>query len=347
MGRWMRAALLAGAAFAIPAVINAAIASRRRELTSALPGDSGDYRWPLGSIYYQVRGEGKPVVLIHGIGAGESSFEWRHNFDALSRHFKVYALDLPGFGQSERRDLRYTADLYVLALMDFLRDVVGEPAALVASSLSGAFAVRLAAQRPELVERLVLVAPTGLETLKQAIPGLSQVTYGAFSLPAIGNGIYNGIASYSYIESYLRQNLYVDPARVTPALVEHYYQSAHQHGAHYALRSFISGLLVCDITEDYPRLEQPILLAWGRQSKVTPVETANRFLKENPNARLRVFEQSGMLPQDEEADDFNAAIVSFLNLKETQALLAAPAATLPISASEPMPAEHTSARKAE
>ena len=201
MNRAARFALLAGAAFAVPAAINLAIALRRRPLEPALPGDSGEYAWPLGSLSYQVRGEGRPLVLVHGVGAGESSYEWRHNFDALSEHFRVYAVDLPGFGRSARRDVAYTADIYITALLDFLRDVVQEPASLLTSSLSGAYAVKLAALRPELIERLVLICPTGLERLLRPWPLLSPLAYGAFNIPAYGESIYNGIASRGYIES--------------------------------------------------------------------------------------------------------------------------------------------------
>ena len=312
MNRAARFALLAGAAFAVPAAINLAIAARRRPLEPALPGDSGEYAWPLGSIAYQVRGDGPPLVLIHGIGAGESSYEWRHNFDALSEQFRVYALDLPGFGRSARPNIAYSADLYITALVDFLRDVVQAPAHLLASSLSGAYAVKLASLRPELVERLTLVCPTGLERLLRPLPLLSPLAFGAFNIPAYGESLYNGIASRGYIESYMRQNLYVDPARVTPTLVDHYYRAAHQPGGQYALRSFLSGLLTCDINRIYPEIEQPLLVIWGRQAKETPVEDARAFYERNPHARLRIFEESGMLPHDEEATAFNAAVTEFL-----------------------------------
>jgi pimeloyl-ACP methyl ester carboxylesterase len=324
MSRLWRAALWTGVAFGIPAAFNLAIARQRRELLSALPGDGGEYAWPLGRIFYQVRGEGQPLVLVHGIGAGESSYEWRHNFEALAEHFKVYALDLPGFGKSSRRDIGYTADLYVAALVDFLRDVVQQPAYIVASSLSGAYAVKLAFLRPELVSKLVLICPTGLNQLCSRLPLWSQLAYGTFSLPAIGKSIYNGIASYGYIEAYMRENLYVDPTRVTPALVEHYYQSAHQAGGQYALRSFIAGLLNCDIRAVYPQIKQPILVTWGLHARVSPAENAQPFLTQNPHARLRVFNDSGALPHDEEAADFNDVVVTFLTRDETERLLEVP-----------------------
>ncbi len=207
--------------------------------------------------------------------------------------------------------------------MDFLRDVVREPAYVLASSLSSAYTVKLAAMRPELVARLVLVCPTGLETLKSRLPIAGRAAYAAFSLPAIGPAIYNGITSYNYIESYLRTNLYVDPTRVTPALIEQYYQSAHQPNSHYALRAFLAGLLNCDITDTWPRLAQQILIAWGRYARATPVENAQRFLQENPNTRLNVFENSSMLPHDEEYEAFNDAVITFLSAKDASALLGA------------------------
>jgi len=321
MKQLWRGALVSGLAFAIPAAINAAIARGRRELLNALPGDSGDYAWPMGHIYYQERGEGRPLVLIHGIGAGESSYEWRHNFEALSEQFHVYALDLPGFGKSARPDINYTADLFVLALMDFLRDVVKQPAYVMTSSLTGAYAVKLAALRPELIERLVLICPTGLETHMRRTPLVSQAAYGLLSVPAIGAGIYNGIASHKSIECDMLETRYVDPTRVTPSLVDHYYQSAHQAGAHYVLRSFVAGLLNCDISADYPRLTQQIMIAWGRHARHTPVENAREFCRQNLNTRLRVYESSALLPHDEEHADFNAAAMLFLSAEETEKLV--------------------------
>jgi pimeloyl-ACP methyl ester carboxylesterase len=316
MGKLWRAALWTGAAFAFPAVINLAIARNRRDLITPLPGEEGEYGWPLGRIHYQVRGDGEPLVLVHGVGAGNSSYEFRYNFDALSEQSRVYAYDLPGFGKSERRNQTYTADMFVLALMDFLRDVVKEPAHVVASSLSAAHAISLAARRPELIKTLTLICPTGIQDLVNRVPVWSQFAYGAFSLPAVGTSLYNGIASYAYIESFLKENVYYDVTMVTPALVEQFYQTAHQPNGQYALRSFISGLLNCDIAPVYPQLRQPVFIAWGRHAKQTPVEHSREFYEQHPHSRLRIFEESRLLPHNEEAEDFNAAVLSFLRSTE-------------------------------
>lgn len=324
MGKWGRAALWTGAAFAIPAIVNMAIARNRRDLATTLSGEEGEYSWPLGRIHYQMRGEGEPVVLVHGIGAGNSSYEFRYNFDALGENYRVYAYDLPGFGKSERRNQTYTADILILALMDFLRDVVKEPAHVVASSLSAAHAIALAARRPELIRSLTLICPTGIQDLVNRVPVWSQFAYGAFSLPAIGTSIYNGIASYTYIESFLKENVYYDVTMVTPALIEQHYQTAHQPNGQYALRSFVSGLLNCDIAPVYPHLRQPLLVTWGRHAKQTPVEHSREFYEQHPSVRLRIFENSRLLPHNEESEDFNATVLSFLRALQTASALPAP-----------------------
>ena len=120
--------------------------------------------------HYETLGEGDPVVLVHGIGGGSSRFQYRKNAAALAEAgFKIYALDLLGFGQSSRPEIRYTQDLLVEQLTEFLETVVEPhpetPAAVVANGLSAAYAIRIAAERSELVGKLVLISPTGYERL--------------------------------------------------------------------------------------------------------------------------------------------------------------------------------------
>ena len=148
-----------GAGVAALAAVNAAVA---REVpgpeTGALGGEAGTFRWKHGEIFYRHAGEGDapPVLFVHGVGAGARSFMWRRNFLPLSRDFRTYAVDLLGFGYSDKpADAPYSSDLYVELLSDFLREVAGRPAAVVAHGLSSAFAVRVADEHAELVRSLV------------------------------------------------------------------------------------------------------------------------------------------------------------------------------------------------
>src|SRR5438105_4999909 len=129
-GLAITAALVSGAAAAAKTV-NRVIASRATPLRPAFAAEEGFYDWSDGSIRYMVSGAGAPLLLVHGISMGASSYEWRRNVEALSRHFRVTTYDMLGFGRSEKPALHYTGELYVRLMLDFIRDVIGRPAQLV------------------------------------------------------------------------------------------------------------------------------------------------------------------------------------------------------------------------
>jgi pimeloyl-ACP methyl ester carboxylesterase len=105
-------------------------------------------------------GQGRPLVLLHGVGA--SRVIWRHVVPTLSEDRRVLAPDLPGFGESDPAGSGFELEAVALALGSALEDRAGEPFDLVGNSLGGAVALELALTRPELVSRLVLSAPAGL-----------------------------------------------------------------------------------------------------------------------------------------------------------------------------------------
>ncbi|MCW5851526.1 MAG: alpha/beta fold hydrolase [Anaerolineae bacterium] len=160
--RRVRQALAATAGLAL---FNLGQSLQAGPLMSELPGQTGYWTSPQGKLFYKTVGTGEPLVLLHGFNAGASSYEMRRIVAPLAEHFQVYALDWLGFGLSDRPKLRYTADLYVSLLDGFLRDVVKTPTHVVVSSLASAYVIQHAAAQPDRYRRLVLVAPTGIETL--------------------------------------------------------------------------------------------------------------------------------------------------------------------------------------
>ncbi|HEY7833287.1 MAG TPA: alpha/beta fold hydrolase, partial [Ktedonobacterales bacterium] len=317
---WTALSLAAGAlAAGALAAANRLIAMTAGETYSVLGGEEGRFAWQHGGrqydIRYVVRGRGAPLLLVHGIYAGASSFEYRRVFEPLSEQFRVYALDLLGFGLSARPALRYAPALYIQLLQDFSRQVMGaadHPVTVVASTLSGAYAVRAAAEQPDLYARLVLIEPVGLETRAAARANpLRQAACGALRSPVLGQALYNLVASRASIRYFLRRQVYANPAAVTPALVDYYHTAAHQPGARYAPASFISGLLDTPIATAYAGLTQPILLIWGARARLTPLDQARGFRQRNPHAEIRVFD-CGALPQDEMPEEFAREVGAWL-----------------------------------
>lgn len=306
--------MLAGSAgVAALAAMNASI---RRSVTepddSALGGDAHFYPWKHGRIFYKVSGtknHGLPLVFVHGINAGVSSFMWRKNFDELAEDFCVYALDLLGFGLSDKPAAApYSADLYVELISDFVREVVGPPVNIIASSLGAAYSVRLADEHPELVNSLILNASAGYDTLNSR-PGMAGAAfYGLLQSPVLGTSFYNVMASERSIREYARKHLFYDYGRVTSRLVANLYASSHQQGAQHAISAYLAGYLNIDTRAAFARLNQPAILVCGKQDLTTPLGSALSLAKMNPRTRVEVFDYCRMLPEQEHPERFNLLV---------------------------------------
>lgn len=290
---------------------NAWVAWRRPPASSGLPGEVKHFRWQDWNIRYQVAGSGPPLLLIHGIGAGVHSYEWRHNFLPLAQGHRVYALDLLGAGFSSKPAIRYSAALMAGLLQDFVGEVVGSPVDAVAASESTGFLVVAADQQPEQFKRLILSNPAPVDGRRHVQgPAIDALGWG-MTLPMIGQALLNAISSQQAITGYLQDKIY---HRYLPSPVEaaHYYAIAHLPQARHLIAAFLKGDLDVDLRAVYPRLRQPILLTWGLHAEWSPLSDSDAFVHLNPNSRLEVFEQSGLCPYVEEAGRFNALLDGFL-----------------------------------
>ena len=281
-------------------------------IRNRLGGETRYYRWRGGDLAYSVAGEGEALLLVHGVYAGASSFEFSRNFEELSKSFRVYALDLLGCGMSERPSRRYGPEDVASQIEDFVRDEIGGSAHLVASSLTAALVVPVAVRSPRLFEKLVLICPTGYGTLDRPSGRLGDVIYGLFLAPVLGNTLYHAIVSGRGIRYYLGSMAYHDPDLVTEELVEEYYRTSHQPGARYFPAAFVSGKLNLGVADLWQRVPQRTLICWGLEARTAPVSEAQRFVRHNPRSEPRFFEDAALLPHDERARTFNEEVRTFL-----------------------------------
>src|SRR5918993_819578 len=281
-------------------------------IRNRLGGETRYYRWRGGDLAYSVAGEGESLLLVHGIYAGASSFEFRKNFEELSRSFRVYALDLLGCGMSERPSRRYEPEDVALQIEDFVREEIGDTAHLVASSLTAALVVPAVVRSPRLFLKLALICPTGYGTLDRSSGRLGDAIYGLFRAPVLGETLYHAIVSRWGLRYFLRGMTYNDPDFVTTELVDDYYRTSHQPGARYFVAAFVSGKLNLGVADLWPRVPHRALICWGLEAKTTPVEQAQRFVAHNPRSEPRFFRDAALLPHDERSETFNEEVKAFL-----------------------------------
>jgi len=248
-----------------------------------------------GQVVYHESGLGSPLVFVHGVYVGASSYEWSKVYPHFAGTHQVLAVDLLGFGESERPDLPFSATDHVQALVEFIRAKSGgERASVVASGLGAGFATILAAQHPDLVERLILLMPVGrVEFGRRRLPK----RYGLFSrLPIANRPFYRRyLSSRIRIRAWLKSFGFADPEKITDETVDVLTNCAQQFGADRAIFQWMSRRFDLDLEKRLGELSQPVTLVWGEKSVNPPLETGYRLQPIAKQCSLIVLPNSGVL----------------------------------------------------
>lgn len=263
-------------------------------------------------IFVTEAGSGDPVVLLHGGGAGATGVSnYSRNIDALAEHFRVIVPDMPGYGQSTKQlDFSDPFGDLAFAMRGLLDELGLDKAHVIGNSYGGAAALRLAMDRPDKVDRLILMGPGGVGTTR----GLP--TKGLNSLL----GYYGGDGpTKDKLETFIREYLVYDGASVPDDLVELRYQASIQPEvvANPPLRrpTSLGTALRMDFTRDkrLAMVQAPTLVVWGRDDKVNRPSGGPALAGTMPNCDLYVVAKTGHWVQWERAELFNSLAIEFLN----------------------------------
>ncbi len=243
-------------------------------LASLLPGSDHLYKWTHGQVFYKVYGksDAPPLLLLHAPGIGASAHEMLPMMESLAPHYHIYAPDLPGFGLSDTPDIDYTADVFVAFCHDFLRNIVQQPATLLARGLSCAYALTVAARSPELCTQLVLLSPHYPQGyLRGSFNGTSHY-YSRLSRmlarsPLLRIFFYALLTPRSILQQIIR--LQHGGIPISQDDLTYAFAAAHQLGAQYAALAFVTGKLSLDVTLETPT--QPTLLLWNTPPSINAV----------------------------------------------------------------------------
>jgi len=303
---------LGSAAFGALAALNSALAAPPPP-APPIAGQPQRFRHARGDVYYTVSGSGPAVVLVHGPGVAASSFEMRYIAEPLARGFRVYSLDLLGFGHSERPRIPYDAQLYRSVIGEFLRLVVGGDARIVASGLSGAYCLALAAEHPDMIASLVLSAPPPPDGSAEAPTLVGRAADIVLGMPVLGQSLFNALITRNGIRAYLRDRAYSNPELVTESMVDAYYATAHQPYARRACQAFLAGRLHLDVRAALAAVRQPLLVVFGGDARQAPGVHAAAYARLNPRAQVLLLDRCRAFPHEEQAERFAAAAAAWLH----------------------------------
>ena len=282
-----------------------------RKLEDTEPYEMFD--WKEGYVAYHTSGSGRPLLLLHHTSVGGSHMEWEKNMDFLSQHYKVYAIDLPGFGASEKPKLTYTVYQYALFLNAFIEQQVKQPVSIIASSASADFALMAYLLNPKNMEKLVLISPTGMKT-DLATPADNKRRK-FLQAPLLGTHCFLMATSKKSIRLHLENDLFFSKEKVPRELVDAYYTAAHTGGesARFAYASTTSHFTDVNIRKALESLKIPFLVVWGEKNLSNPITYIREIEKLRPDGEYAIFEETRLLPHYENSEKFNPLIKEFLN----------------------------------
>lgn len=294
--------------------------NHRASLPAAIPADREVFlSRAAGWLSYYVdrtASSGRPLALIHSVNAAASAYEMGPLFTAYRGQRPVFALDLPGYGFSNRMRRTYTPQLFADAVAEFLETQVGEPADVIALSLGCEFTARAAMERPELFRSLTLISPSGFNRMntgrasqKAGMRGSASTLYSLLSFPLWSRALFDLVSSRRSIEFFLRQS-FVGP--VTPGFVDYAYLTSHQPGAENVPLYFLSGRL---FTRDaanaiYANVHTPTLVIYDQDAFVS-FDGLPSVLGQNEEWQAVRLAPSRGLPHFERLDEVTAALEQF------------------------------------
>jgi pimeloyl-ACP methyl ester carboxylesterase len=231
--------------------------------TTSAPRAGQNYSWKWkGQILlaaYEIRGEGKPVLLLPALSTVSSRSEMEGLATQLLSQYQVTTLDWIGFGDSDRPALDYCPVLYHQFLQDFVRDRFSEPVAVIAAGHAAGYVMQLAQQHPSVWSKVILVAPTwrGPLPMMGASSQVASLVRQIVRSPLLGQFLYKLNTLPSFLNFMYRRHVYVDAAKLTPEFIKQKYQITQQPGARFAPAAFVTGALD-------PVYDRANFLAWFR-----------------------------------------------------------------------------------
>jgi pimeloyl-ACP methyl ester carboxylesterase len=275
--------------------------------------------WQGHQIKYTVSGEGQPLMLLHGFGA--SIDHWRKNIPVLAAAgYRVYAIDLLGFGGSDKAVANYRMELWEELVVDFHQEFIHQPTIWIGNSIGALLSLMLVTRHPEITAGGVIIncaggmnhRPGDLNFLLRGVMGVFTKIVASKTL---GGFLFDRVRQKSSIKNSLYQ-VYPRREAVTDELIDILYQPSCDAGAQQVFASVLTAPPGPSPEELLPNLDRPLLVLWGDKDPWTPIEGATTFTDlaaiDGNEIEIIPIPNAGHCPHDEYPEIVNPAIVNWL-----------------------------------
>ncbi|MBE9051361.1 alpha/beta fold hydrolase [Nostocales cyanobacterium LEGE 11386] len=287
-------------------------------------GNQRDWVWRGWQTRYtyirpsQNQQESTPLILLHGFGA--SIGHWRHNLQVLGEYHTVYALDMLGFGASEKAPVNYSIELWVAQVYEFWQAFIRKPVILVGNSNGSLICLAAAAAHPEMVQGIIMMSLPDPSVEQEAIPpflrplviGIKKVV----ASPLILKPVFHFVRRPSFVRRWASL-AYANPQAITDELIDILAGPPQDRGSARAFSALFKAAIAVNFSPSVkkllPNLTVPMLLIWGQKDRFVPPILAQRFTQYNEKLELLNLEDVGHCPHDECPEQVNQAILNWID----------------------------------
>lgn len=225
------------------------------------------YEWRFGKIRYTKKGSGTPLLLIHDLTVGSSSYEFHKIADQLSKQYEVYSIDLLGYGMSDKPNMTYTSFLYVQLLTDFIKTIIGKKTDVIATGDSSSLVIMTCHNNPEVFNRLILLNPQSLFQLNLIPSKQTRALKILIDTPIIGTFVYNMITTKRSFINTFSKYYYADPSKIEEADILAYTEASHlnDYNSKYSFSSYIGRYMNFNILHALKEINHSIFIIAGRE----------------------------------------------------------------------------------
>ncbi|BAY18966.1 alpha/beta hydrolase fold protein [Nostoc sp. HK-01] len=258
-----------------------------------------------------------PLILLHGFGA--SIGHWRHNLEVLGEYHTVYALDMLGFGASEKAPANYSIELWVEQVYEFWRAFIRQPVVLVGNSNGSLISLAAAAAHPDMVQGIVMMSLPDPSLEQEAIPAvlrpIVKTIKNIVASPLVLQPVFQFVRQPSVLRRWASL-AYANPEAITDELIEILAGPPQDRGSARAFSALFKAAIGVNFSPSVkavlPKLTIPMLLIWGQKDRFVPPVLATRFAQYNNKLELLNLENVGHCPHDECPEQINQAILDWM-----------------------------------
>lgn len=231
--------------------------------------DNHYYEWRFGKVRYTKKGSGTPILLLHDLTVGSSSYEYHDLIDTLSLNHEVYCMDFLGYGLSDKPGITYTNYLYTQLLLDFIKNIIGKKTDIIATGDAAPIAVMTCHNDPDVINKMIFINPQSLYKLNQ-IP--SKQTKGlkmAIETPILGTFIYNLLTSKNNIQKSFEEEYFYDIRKISEKDTLSYIEASHlpDCNSKFAHASYLGRYMNANILHALKEINHSIYIIAGEEKE--------------------------------------------------------------------------------